>query len=502
MPFGRVSLIGAGPGDPGLITVKGLERIRRADVVLYDYLAEPSLLKEARPDAEIIYVGKKAGDHAMRQEDINELLVEKARGGKRVARLKGGDPYVFGRGGEEALHLAENGVPFEVVPGVSAGVAAPAYAGIPVTHRGLATSVAFVTGHESPDKEESGIDWSKIANAADTLVFFMGVRNLPDIVARLVENGRPADTPIALIQWGSRPDQKSVAGTLETIVGRVLESGLKPPALIVVGAVVGLRERLNWFESRPLFGQRILVTRSRHQASQLSAKLAELGAQAVELPTIDIAPLEDFAELDAVIGRVGAFDWLIFTSINGVDAFFERFFALRPDIRALGGAKIAAIGQPTADRLRALRLAVDFVPERFISEEFVLEFIKGHEAKGKSFLLPGSSMARDVIERGLRAEGADFTFVPVYRNIPVGDDGALARILDEGPLDWVTFTSSTTARNFFSLWKGERAFKIASIGPITSQTVREAGHEPDIEAADHTVDGLVEALLQARERQT
>ncbi|MFW5863855.1 MAG: uroporphyrinogen-III C-methyltransferase [bacterium] len=492
----RVYLVGAGPGDPGLITVKAAELLKRADVVLYDYLASDRFLEWLRPDCEKIYVGKKAGQHALPQDDLNDLIVEKARQGKTVVRLKGGDPFVFGRGGEEALRLAESGVPFEIVPGISAGAAVPAYAGIPVTHRGIASSVAFITGHEAPDKDESAIDWPRIAGAADTLVFFMGVRNLPLIVENLIANGRSAQTPAALIQWGTRPSQKTAAATLDTIVDEVARVGIKPPALIVVGDVVALREKIGWFESRPLFGRSVLVTRSRHQASKLSERLLELGAEAIEYPTIRIEPPENFSELDDAIESIHDYDWIIFTSTNGVDAFFDRFFAEGRDIRDLGSARFAAIGPATARRISDLRLRVDFQASRFISEQFVVEFIERYDCKDRRFLLPGSDKARDVIEKAIVDAGGDFNFVTAYRTLPVEPgDQTLADIMAKATPDWVTFTSSTTAQNFFSAWDGQGEFRIASIGPITSETVRQAGREPDIEAKEHTIEGLIQALL-------
>ncbi|MFW6239633.1 MAG: uroporphyrinogen-III C-methyltransferase, partial [Thermodesulfobacteriota bacterium] len=323
---GKVFLIGAGPGDPGLITVRGRDCIAEADVVVYDYLAAPALLRHARPGAEMIYVGKKGGDHTLSQEGINALLVEKAGAGHVVARLKGGDPYIFGRGGEEAEALVDAGVPFEVVPGVTSGVAAAAYAGIPLTHRDHTTAVAFVTGHEDPNKAESTIDWPALARGVGTLVFFMGVGNLPKIVDQLVQNGRDPETPVALIRWGTTPKQVTVSGALSDIVEKVRAAGLKAPAITVVGGVVGLRERLGWFEKRPLLGRRVVVTRARHQASELVERLAALGADTLECPTIQVVPPSDWTALDEALAALAAYDWIIFTSVNGVRFFFERLF--------------------------------------------------------------------------------------------------------------------------------------------------------------------------------
>ena len=348
---GFVSLIGAGPGDPGLLTLRGAEALASADVVVYDYLANPALLGHAPPHAERIYVGKQSGRHTLSQDEITRLLVERAQAGQRVARLKGGDPFVFGRGGEEALGLVEAGISFEVVPGISSAVAAPAYAGIPVTHRGLASSFAVATGHEDPSKEESALDWSRLATGVDTLVFLMGVGNLSKIVDELVAHGRPVSTPVALIRWGTMPDQQIVSGTLANITERVRAAGLKPPAVTIIGSVAELRESLHWFEDRPLHDQRVLVTRTRKQASALSARLRALGAETFELATIEIAPPKKWALLDGAIAELGTYDWIVFTSINGVATFWERLELAGLDARALHGVQLAAIGPATAGEL-------------------------------------------------------------------------------------------------------------------------------------------------------
>ncbi len=502
MAEGKVYLVGAGPGDPGLMTLRGVECLARAEVLLYDYLSSDIFLRDVPEDCERIYVGKKAGSHSMKQPEICALLIEKAREGKRIVRLKGGDPFTFGRGGEEALALREAGVAFEIVPGITSGIAALAYAGIPVTDRNFSSSVAFVTGHESPDKDESSIDWAKLATGIDTLVFYMGVGKLPFIVEQLIANGRPASTPAALVEWGTLPRQKTAVGTLETIEDEVKRQGVKPPALIVVGEVVGLRDELSWFENRPLFGRRIVITRSRHQASRLSAALSELGAEAVEFPTIAIEAVEQSADLEKAIASSSDYDWIIFTSVNGVDIFFEKFFATGRDVRDVGNAKFAAIGSATADRLRAMHLRVDFVPSRFVAEQFVEEFLQAHTVEEKRFLLPGSNMARDVIEKAISESGGAFDFVTVYRTVPAtGEKDVLRAIMDERPVNWVTFTSSSTAKNFFAIYNGEQNFKIASIGPITSGAVRDAGYEPDVEASEHNIDGLINAVM-TYERQT
>ncbi|HEY6839200.1 MAG TPA: uroporphyrinogen-III C-methyltransferase, partial [Geobacteraceae bacterium] len=365
---GYVYLIGAGPGDPGLITVKGRDCIARAEVILYDYLANERLLAYARPDAELIYAGKIGGCHNREQAQINELLVAKAQAGKVVARLKGGDPFIFGRGGEECEALVAAGIPFEVVPGVTAAVAAAAYAGIPLTHRGVATSVSFVTGHESPEKETSQIDWPALSLDGGTLVFYMGVKNLGQITANLVAHGRPPETPVALIRWGTRPEQEVLTGTLATIAELARAASFKAPAITVVGEVVGLREKLRWFDNRPLFGRGILVTRAADQAGEFSAMLTELGARVYEAPTITIVPPLDYAELDRAIGELAGFAWLIFTSVNAVRFFFTRLSELGRDSRALGSCRVCAVGPQTAASLASYGVRADLVPADYKAE--------------------------------------------------------------------------------------------------------------------------------------
>ncbi len=499
---GLVSLIGAGPGDPGLLTQRGAEALAAADVVVYDYLANPALLALAPPGAERIYVGKMAGCHKLSQDEINALLVERGRAGQRVARLKGGDPFVFGRGGEEALALVEAGVPFEVVPGVTSAVAAPAYAGIPVTHRGLASSFAVVTGHEDPTKEESALDWARLATATDTLVFLMGVGNLPHIVEQLLAHGRPADTPAALVRWGTMPGQQAVGGTLADIVDRVEAAGLKPPAVTVVGPVAGLRDRLRWFEDRPLFGQRVLVTRTRQQASALSARLRALGAEAVELPTIRIAPPEDWAPLDAAIAELPGYDWIIFTSVNGVGYFWERLEAAGLDARTLHGVRLAAIGPATAAELAAHGLRADHVPDEYVAEAVAAGL---GDVGGQRVLLPRADIARPALARLLREGSADVVEIAAYRTLrPEADPGELGDLLARVTV--ATFTSSSTARNLAAMARDAgldlpRALAgatVACIGPITANTARELGLAVDVVADEYTIDGLVEAILDSR----
>jgi uroporphyrinogen III methyltransferase/synthase len=499
---GKVYLIGAGPGDPGLITVKGLNCIRNADVVIYDYLASPSLLAEASPRAEIIYVGKKGGDHTLSQDKINVLIAEKAKEGNIVARLKGGDPFIFGRGGEEAEVLIREGIAFEVVPGVTSAIAAPAYAGIPLTHREFTSTLSLVTGHEDPDKTSSSINWSCLAAGAGTLVFLMGVKNLPQIVHQLVLHGRSSQTPVALVQWGTTSRQRTVTGTLETIVDRVTAAELSSPAIIVVGEVVTLRDRLKWFETRPLFGKTIVVTRAREQASDLVTALTDLGAECLEFPTIQVVPPDNWSALDAALDGLSSYDWVIFTSVNGVKYFFERLFARGSDVRSLGHIRTAAIGPVTAQHLRRLGLNTDILPESFRAES-VVEAFRAESIAGKRILLPRAMEARAVLPDELSKMGAVVDEVTVYQTRQVhGRADALIRLLEGRQVDMVTFTSSSTVTNFMALLPSERAAELlkgvtlASIGPITSSTAETLGLDIQITASIYTIPGLCEAILQ------
>jgi len=496
-----VYLVGAGPGDPGLITAKGLKVLRRAQVVVYDQLASPELLQEVPADAELIYVGKKAGAHAVPQEGINELLIARARAGLTVVRLKGGDPFVFGRGGEEAEELAAAGVPFEVVPGVTAAVAVPAYAGIPVTHRRYTPLVTFITGHEDPAKEASTIPWEALGPNPGTLVFLMGVKNLADNCRCLMDAGRDPATPAAVIEKGTTPEQRTITGTLADIATRAREAGIKPPAVLVVGGVVELRERLKWWEARPLWGRTAVVTRSREQASRLVELLAAAGARCLEIPTIEIGPPDDFAPLDSALQNISRYDWIVFTSANGVAAFMERLFGQGRDVRALGRARIAAIGPATAQALQPWGLRADVVPAAFKAEVLV-EALSPHTAPGTRVLLARAQIAREVLPQGLVRLGAEVTVAPVYkarppREIPPEADAAL----QEGRVDLLTFTSSATVHNFIKL-VGKERFQtlakdavVASIGPITSAALREYGVSPQIEPSDYTIPALTQAII-------
>ena len=499
---GKVYLIGAGPGDPGLITVKAKECIQTADVVVYDYLASPFLLDYASKDAEIIYVGKKGGDHTLTQDKINLLLVDKAKEGKNVARLKGGDPFVFGRGGEEAQELLSYGIQYEVIPGVTSAISAPAYAGIPVTHRDHTSFVSFITGHERPDKKESRMQWDIFAKSDATLVFLMGVKNLSNIATKLMENGKPADTPVALVRWGTTTRQQTVTGTLETIVDEVKKAGLKSPAIIVVGHVVSLRDELAWFDKKPLFGRKIVITRARAQASGLVAELNRLGAQCIEVPTIKIAPPEDIKPLETAIDDLGQYDWLVLTSVNGVKYFFDTLFAKGKDVRALGHLKFACIGPVTKERLADYGIISDILPDTYQAES-VVEAFSDLDMTGKKVLLPRAKKARTILPEQLTRMGALVDEVTAYET-RLADEGKemLIDMLEAGDIDAVTFTSSSTVTNFLTLLEGQNASALlekvvlASIGPITSDTIRAQGLTPDIEAGAFTIDGLIEALLK------
>lgn len=505
---GIVYLVGAGPGDPGLFTVRGREILERADVVVYDRLVGEALLKLPRPDAEMIFVGKEAARHALPQEEINALLVEKALGGKSVCRLKGGDPLVFGRGGEEALHCRAAGIAFEIVPGISSSIAAPAYAGIPVTQRGVASSFAVVTGHTKDDDAPP-----PQLPVADTIVFLMGVRALPKIVSQLLARGASKDKPVALVRWGTTTKQQVVVGTLETIEAEVARVALKPPALIVVGDVVNLRADLQWFDKRALSGQTVVVTRAREQASSLVKQLESLGASVVECPTIQIEQLpkghpHEYSCLDTALDQLSTFDWIVFTSTNGVDGFWNRLRQRGLDARALSNAQIAAIGPATEGALQARGLFPDFVPVASISET-VAQGLLEVGASGQKMLLARALEGREVLEEKLREGGVQVVVAPCYRTISDRSQAQNTReMLRQGAIDWVTFTSSSTVKNFIDAIGADvvnetrASFRIACIGPITSQTLRDCGLEPDAVAEDAAVEALVEAIVNAPPRET
>lgn len=497
-PTGICYLAGAGPGDVGLVTLRVRECLEQADVIVYDYLCNPQLLTWAPPEAEVIYAGKKAGSHSMPQEEINRLLVERTSAGKRVVRLKGGDPFLFGRGGEEALALAEAGLPFEILPGVSSAIAGPAYAGIPVTHRESSSQLTIFTGHEDPTKGQSAIDYAALARMGGTKVMLMGVERMEQVAESLMQHGAAANTPVALIRWATTGAQHTIRGCLENIGRIVQESGFKAPAVAVFGDVVSLRDRLDWFETRPLFGKRIVVTRTRRQAGALSAALRVLGADVMEIPTIRIEPPENILEFGQLVQDAHQYDWLVFTSPNGVDAFFDLFYRIYDDAREIGGVRIAAIGPATAQRVRDYRFKVDLQPEKYVAEEVIREFEKMGSIENLRILLARAADARDVLPKRLTQLGAIVDEGFAYRTVPetVDPAGNVARFKAEGA-DMVTFTSSSTVENFLAmkLPLPER-LATASIGPITSKTIREHGLRVDVEARTHDVPGLVRAILR------
>ena len=487
----KVYLVGAGPGDPGLITVKGRRVLEQADAILYDNLASERLLDHARADAQRIYVGKKRTDHEMSQEEISARLVELAQQGKTVVRLKGGDPFIFGRGGEEIEALAAAGIPFEIVPGVTTPLGLAAYTGVPLTHREHTSAVTFVTGHNV-----DAIDWSKIV--AETVVLFMGLVNFAGIARKMIEAGRPPETPAMAVRWATRPDQETVVGTLANLPAKLAASGFKPPATIVIGEVVRLRERFNWFERLPLFGQRIAITRDRRQAPQLSDPLEALGADVLPMPVIEIQPSSDPGPLDRAIAQLDSYDWLIFTSVNGVYTFLDRLDKSQKDLRSLR-ARICTIGPATRAAVEALHLKVERTPKEYVAES-LLEAFAGEDLQGVRILLPRAAVARDLIPAEFARRGAVVDVAEAYRTVPPADLAPKVRdVLARRP-HWITFTSSSTVKNFVGALeplgglKAMAGIRTVSIGPITSGTLREFGLPVDAEADPHNIPGLVAAL--------
>jgi uroporphyrinogen III methyltransferase/synthase len=501
---GIVYLVGAGPGDAGLLTVRGAELLARAGVVVYDALVNKELLRLAPPEAELIDAGKRSGDHAIPQEQLNQLLVDKARAGHCVVRLKGGDPYVFGRGGEEAEQLADAGIAFEVVPGVTSSIAGPNYAGIPLTHRDYCSSFTVVTGHVDPDKEGPEVDWSKVAQAPGTKVVLMGVSHVKSISKSLVNHGMSASTPVAMIRWATTGRQQTVVGTLATIAEVAEKAGFKPPGLTVIGEVVRLRGKLNWFEKRRLFGRRIVVTRTRAQAGPLTRLLLERGADVLEIPTIRILPPTGQHEIAEALVELNSYDWLVFTSPNGVTAFFELFFKAFDDLRDIGGVRIAAVGPATADKLRALHLRVDATPRKFLASNLAATMGEQGSIENLKVLLLRAEVANRELPKQLEEMGAIVDDVACYKTVPETEDrnGAVARLSETGA-DWITFTSSSTVENFNAridlkaLLGSHPQIKLASIGPETSKAIVALGLKPDLEAKDHTAGGLVKAIEAA-----
>ncbi len=494
---GTCYLVGAGPGDLGLVTLRAKECIELADVLVYDALSSPELLNWTKAGCEKIYVGKRAKDHSVPQDQINGIIVEKTKAGKNVVRLKGGDPMIFARGGEEAAELAAAGVKFEIVPGISSTIGGPTYAGIPVTHRDHNTQLTIFTGHEDPTKGFTSVDYKQLAQAPGTKVFVMGVARLREICNSFIEHGAAPDTPIALTRWATTPMQKTITGTLSTIADIADAQNFSSPAVAVIGDVVKEREKINWFEKRPLFGKRIVVTRTREQAGELSRALRDLGADVIELPTIRIEGPPDRREFAELVTHAHEYDWLIFTSPNGVERFFDAFFIAYQDARSLGNPRIAAIGEGTAKKIREYRFAVDLIPERFVAEGLI-EAFKKEDIENLTMLWVKAAETRDVVGAGLTAMGAIVDNCIAYQTVAETEDptGARARLVAEGA-DMITFTSSSTVDHFFDLgidWPEGCA--AASIGPVTSETLRKKGMNPAFEARQHDIPGLVKAIIK------
>jgi len=495
---GKVYLVGAGPGDLGLVTLCAKECIENADLIVYDHLANPEMLSWAREDAEIVYAGKEGGASQLSQQEINDLLIEKAREGKQVVRLKGGDPFVFGRGAEEAQAIADAGILFEIVPGITSAIAGPAYAGIPMTHRAHNSHVTFFTGHEDPAKSESAIDYAALAKLGGTQVMLMGVERLGAITAQMLKHGVRSDLPVALVRSATTGQQQTLTGTLSDIAQKAVASDFKAPAVAVFGEVVRLRDGLNWYEKRPLLGKRIVVTRTRKQASVLSNKLRALGAHVIELPTIRIEPPSDLREFAELVQDAHMYDWIVFTSANGVEAFFDIFFKLYEDAREIGSVRIAAIGPATAQRVKDFHLHVDLQPDEFVAEAVSREFKKHGSIENLRILLVRAEKARDTLPKELSALGAIVDQAFAYQTVPeTRDTSGARRQLAEDGADLITFTSSSTVENFLALglpWP--KGMRIATIGPITSKTVRDQGLKVDVEAHRHDIDGLVRVIRE------
>ena len=499
--FGEVYLVGAGPGDRKLITLKGVECLQRADVVIYDLLVNVRLLEHCRSHTEKIYGGKEAGKHKKRQSETNDLMIQHAKAGKTVVRLKGGDPFIFGRGGEEAQALAEAGIDFEIVPGVTSAIAAPAYAGIPLTHRCYASSVAFVTGHSAALGAHSTIRWEKLATAVDTLVVFMGVGHLREIAECLMEHGRKPETPIVLVRWGTTPQQETLEGTLVDIVQKAEAVDFRNPAAIVVGEVNVLREQLRWFDRKPLFGRKIIVTRATDQASNFVERLEDDGAEVIQFPTIEIQPVNDNAALDKAIACLATYNWVIFTSVNAVACFYRRLRENGKDARSLGHVRICAIGPKTVAALDQIGLCADYVPSKSSGTTIAAELDNVH---GQKILLPRAKIAPDDLPNSLREKGAIVDDIPVYDTVKTSSDGReeIEADLLSGQIDMVTFTSSSTAINFFAMFDPDPPdtlldkFHIAAIGPSTAATVKQHGLTASVIAKEASIEALAEEIIR------
>jgi uroporphyrinogen III methyltransferase/synthase len=505
-----VYLVGAGPGDPGLITIRGKQLLEGAEVLIYDYLASRKLLKYVPRDAEFIYAGKRGGGkHTHTQDEINQMLIDRAMSGKKVIRLKGGDPFIFGRGGEEIEELVKAGIPFEVVPGVTSATAAATYAGIPITHRQYTSTVAFVTGHEDPTKADSNIAWDKLATGVGTIVVYMGIKNLQSITEKIIRYGRDPHTPVAVVRWASTSEQRTVVGNLENIAEIVRKNDIKPPSLVVIGEVVNLRETINWYEKRPLFSKRVVVTRTRDQASELVNLLENFGAECIEYPMIALEPVASYEILDRALAEIETYHWLLFTSINAVDYFFKRLFEMGKDVRDLKGPKIAAVGRVTAEALLSRGIRPDLLPQEFTGDGLA-ESLAGKGVRDLRILIPRALKARETLPEALGRVGAEVTVAPVYQNVlPTNNAGEqlqeeLRRALQEKSVDMVTFTSSSTVKNFVRLLdittpdemqKLMSGVAVATIGPITAKTAEQFGLHVDVQPSEYTIPDLVESIV-------
>lgn len=501
---GKVWLVGAGPGDPSLLTLGAKNALSQCDVIVYDALANVNLLKFAKNSAEFIYVGKIADQHAMPQSKINELLAQQAQAGANVARLKGGDPYIFGRGGEEAEYLFERNIPFEVIPGISSAIAAPAWAGIPLTHRDFVSSVSIITGHEKPEKSQSSHDWQAFVKSGSTLVFLMGMRNLPNICENLIKAGMEKDMPAAVIYRGATPMQRKLIATVADLPEKAAKANFTNPAVIVVGKVVNLSDKLDWYSKKPLLGKTIVITRAREQASDMSAQLKDLGAIVIECPTIKICPLDDYGQVDKAIDDLHKYKWLIFTSVNGVKYFWDRLAHNNRDSRYLGSCQVAAIGPATALALEKRGVRPDLVPETYVAESVAEALIhkEGRHLAGQHILLPRAARARSALPEELTKMGAKVDIAPIYETVPVSDCGKdLQCMLAKGEVDCIAFGSSSTVENFLSIVPAEELKKheqtrLAAIGPITARTLQANGLHAQIQPQSYTIPGLVDAIVK------
>jgi len=500
---GMVVLVGGGPGDPGLLTLKAKAFIEKADVIVYDHLVNPSILLFAKKDAELIYVGKQSGKHTLKQSEINRLLVEKAKNGSLVVRLKGGDPFIFGRGGEELEELRKASIPFQVVPGITSAIAVPAYAGIPLTHREYASTVAFITGHEGEEKTQSSINWKELASGIDTLVFLMGIGNIGFIVEELIKHGRAPDTPAAVIYKGTLPAQRTIVGPLKDIETLVKDQNISPPGIIVVGKVVGLRDLLKWYETLPLSSKRILVTRAKDQVGSISGVLGALGAEILEFPTIEFSPPDSFERIDSALDKLQSFHWLIFTSAKGVKEFFERLFQRKMDARSLSHLKIATIGPKTAQQLVSYGIKPDLIPHDYKAEG-LLDAFKQMDMKNNKVLIPRAQEARETLEKGLEDLGVDVFVAPVYKTIiPRNLDLLMLKTIFKEPIDMITFTSSSTVINFLKISEMAQLpineilknSIAACIGPVTAKTAKKNGFIHVIESEIYTVEALISKII-------